>query len=417
MRSQCCFNGGGPGSALYKSTDHGENWTKLTPIPTGNLGRVAVDVFKGSANLVYALIEAEPASGASASDTGPDQGRAGAAGRGAGGGDPAQAGRGGGGGGGRGGGGGGASQSGLYRSDDGGSTWRRVNAANPRPMYFSQVRIDGRDPDRVYLGGVGVHMTPMADERWARTSHRRFTTTSTRSGSIPANPNHVLIGGDGGVAVTQDMGRTWSQHHNLPLALYYHVSVDNDTPYNVCGGLQDNYNWCGPSAVRFSRGIKNTDWYQVQGGDGFVVLQDPRDSRYVFSESQDGNLQRRNRVTGESRNIRPNFANVTHRARHETRSRFRWNWDTPMVFSHERGRHAPRCRQPGVPIERSRRWMAGDQPRSHDERRSHRRSRSWACAIRLSSTSVTQRRHLELGDDRLARRIAQAGRPLLHGHR
>ena len=81
------------------------------------------------------------------------------------------------------------------------------------------------------------------------------------------------------MAVSQDMARTWSQHHNLPLALYYHVSVDNDTPYNVCGGLQDNYNWCGPSAVRFSRGIKNSDWYQVQGGDGFVVLQDPRDSR------------------------------------------------------------------------------------------------------------------------------------------
>jgi hypothetical protein len=135
------------------------------------------------------------------------------------------------------------------------------------------------------------------------------------------------------VAVSQDMARTWSQHHNLPLALYYHVSVDNDVPYNVCGGLQDNYNWCGPSAVRFSRGIKNSDWYQVQGGDGFVVLQDPRDSRYVFSESQDGNIQRRNRVTGEARNIRPNAGNVTP-APEPTAPGFRWNWDTPMVFSH-----------------------------------------------------------------------------------
>ena len=100
------------------------------------------------------------------------------------------------------------------------------------------------------------------------------------------------------------------QHPNLPLALYYHVSVDNDMPYNICGGLQDNYNWCGPSATRFSRGIKNSDWYQVQGGDGFVVLTDPRDSRYVYSESQDGNIQRKNKITGEARNIRPNFQNI-----------------------------------------------------------------------------------------------------------
>jgi photosystem II stability/assembly factor-like uncharacterized protein len=357
MRSQCCFNGGGPGSALYKSTDAGETWTKLSPIPSGNMGRIAVDVFRGSANLVYALIEAEPASGTSAADASPDQpargggaggGRAGAAGGRAGGaaattqpppppppgGDP-QAGRGGGGGG-RGGQGGGPSQTGLYRSDDGGSTWRRVSTNNPRPMYFSQVRIDPTNPDRVYLGGVGVHMTNDGGATMGTDVAQSIHDDIHAIWINPANPNHVLIGGDGGVAVSQDMARTWSQHHNLPLALYYHVSVDNDTPYNVCGGLQDNYNWCGPSAVRFSRGIKNSDWYQVQGGDGFVVLQDPRDSRYVFSESQDGNIQRRNRVTGEARNIRPNAANVTGLG--ENAAPFRWNWDTPMVFSqHEPG--------------------------------------------------------------------------------
>ena len=240
---------------------------------------------------------------------------------------------GGGGGGGRGGGaGGGASQTGLYRSDDGGATWRRVSTANPRPMYFSQVRIDPNNPDRVYLGGVGVHMTNDGGTSMATDVALVIHDDIHAIWINPTNTDHLLIGGDGGVAVSYDMSRTWIQHPNLPLALYYHVSVDNDIPYNVCGGLQDNYNWCGPSATRFARGIKNQDWYQVQGGDGFVVLTDPRDSRYVYSESQDGNIQRRNNITGEARNIRPNFQN-TSPAPAEGALPFRWNWDTPMVFS------------------------------------------------------------------------------------
>ncbi len=337
QRSQCCFNGGGPGSGMFKSTDNGETWTKLTVVPAGNMGRIAVDVFRRSSNLLYALVEAEAASGLANADQGPASPPAGggrAAGAGGGrGGDPAQAG-GGRGGGGRGGQGGGASQNGLYRSDDGGATWRRVSTNNPRPMYFSQVRIDPNNPDRVYLGGVGVHMTNDGGATMGTDVAQSIHDDIHAIWINPANSNHVLIGGDGGVAVTQDMARTWSQHHNLPLGLFYHISVDNDTPYNVCGGLQDNYNWCGPSQVRFAPGIKNTDWYQVQGGDGFVVLQDPRDSRYVFSESQDGNIQRRNRITGEARNIRPNFVNVTNLAPGTTPPQFRWNWDTPMVFSH-----------------------------------------------------------------------------------
>jgi photosystem II stability/assembly factor-like uncharacterized protein len=334
QRLQCCFAGGGPGSGIFKSTNGGETWEKLTPIPSGNMGRVALDVYRSSANLVYALIEAEPAAGAGGGAEAPaaGQGRGGRGGAAAA--DPAQAGRGGGGRGGQG--GGGASQSGLYRSDDGGATWRRVNQTNPRPMYFSQVRIDPNSPDRVYGGGVGLHFTPDGGQTLATDAALVIHDDIHAIWINPTNSNHVLIGGDGGVAVSFDGSRTWTQHHNLPLALYYHVSVDMETPYNVCGGLQDNYNWCGPSAVRFTRGIKNTDWYQVQGGDGFVVLPDPRDNRYVYSESQDGNIQRRNRVTGEARNIRPNFQNVS--ALPPNTQNFRWNWDTPIVFSpHETG--------------------------------------------------------------------------------
>ena len=329
QRSQCCFNGGGLNAGIWKSTDLGETWTRLTnTLPQGQLGRIALDIYRNSANLVYALIEADVVPGAAPA---PD-GRAGnvpPAGAGAAG---AAGGRGGGGGGRGGGAGGGTSQSGVYRSDDGGQTWRRVNANNPRPMYFSQIRIDPKNPDRFYLGGVGLHMSNDGGQSMATDAALVIHDDIHAIWINPNNTDHLLIGGDGGVSVSYDMSRTWIQYPNLPLALYYHVSVDNDIPYNICGGLQDNYNWCGPSATRFARGIKNQDWYQVQGGDGFVVLTDPRDDRYVYSESQDGNIQRKNKITGEARNIRPNFQNVSP-APGEGALPFRWNWDTPMVFS------------------------------------------------------------------------------------
>jgi photosystem II stability/assembly factor-like uncharacterized protein len=204
-------------------------------------------------------------------------------------------------------------------------------------MYFSQVRIDANNPDRVYMGGVGLHMTNDGGQSMATDAAFAIHDDIHAIWLNPNNSDHLLIGGDGGVAVSYDMSRTWIQMPNLPLALYYHVYYDFETPYNVCGGLQDNYNWCGPSASRFGRGIKNSDWFQVQGGDGFVVLVDPRNSRIVYSESQDGNIQRKDKVTGEARNIRPNFQN-TSPAPAEGALPFRWNWDTPMVFSqHEPG--------------------------------------------------------------------------------
>ena len=126
-----------------------------------------------------------------------------------------------------------------------------------------------------------------------------------RSGSIPANSDHVLIGNDGGLAVSYDRAQKWKFLPNLPVGLFYHVSVDMATPYNICGGMQDNYNWCGPSAVRGAAGIAGFHWWTLLGGDGFVVLQDPTDYRIAYTESQDGNIVRVDRVTGETLGIRP----------------------------------------------------------------------------------------------------------------
>ena len=130
---------------------------------------------------------------------------------------------------------------------------------------------------------------------------------------------------DGGLALSWDQAKTWNFLQNLPVGLFYHVGVDMATPYNICGGMQDNYSWCGPSAVRGTAGIAGFTWQTMQGGDGFVVMQDPTDFRIAYSESQDGNMVRIDRVTGETMSIRPQA--------NPGEPPLRWNWDTPLVMS------------------------------------------------------------------------------------
>ena len=309
-RTACCMNGGGPGSGLWKSTDGGDTWTRLkSGIPEGPLGRIAVDVYRKRPNVLYALIEGPASQG---------RGGRGAPGRGAAPAAAAQFGRG----------GGGPlndEPTGLYRSDDSGATWKKVNNANPRPMYFSQVRIDPNDPEVVYLGGVGLHQTTDGGKTIQTDVARPIHDDVHAIWIDPSNSSHVIIGNDGGLAYSYDMAKTWVFVPNLPVGLFYHVSYDMATPYNVCGGMQDNYDWCGPSAVRGAAGIANYQWQTLQGGDGFVVLQDPTDYRVVYSETQDGNMVRVDRVTGETVSIRPQPA--------AGEPALRWHWDTPLVLS------------------------------------------------------------------------------------
>ena len=316
-RTACCMNGGGPGSGLWKSTDGGETWTRLkNGIPEGPLGRIAVDVYRKRPNILYALIEGPtpPAGGrgAAGGQASGEEGPGSAANA------PQAGGR-------------GATQAlntaptGLYRSDDSGATWRKINNANPRPMYFSQLRIDPNDPEVVYLGGVGLHQTLDGGKTIATDVAQPIHDDVHAIWIDPGNSNHVIIGDDGGLAASYDMAKTWTFFPNLPVGLFYHVSYDMSVPYNVCGGMQDNYDWCGPSAVRSSAGIANHHWSTIQGGDGFVVLQDPTDSRILYSESQDGNMVRADRITGETMSIRPLAA--------PGEPALRWHWDTPIVHS------------------------------------------------------------------------------------
>ena len=318
-RTACCMNGGGPGSAIWKSTDGGENWTRLkSGIPDGSLGRIGLDVSRKRSNILYASIEGpvQQGRGGRGAAAGGEEAPGGAAP--AGGGGP---------GGGRGGGGplNPNDPTGLYRSDDGGGTWKKVNNANPRPMYFSQVRVDPNDSDIVYLGGVGLHQTLDAGKTIATDIAQPIHDDVHAIWIDPSNSNHLIIGNDGGLAYSYDQGKTWVFVPNLPVGLFYHVSYDMATPFNVCGGMQDNYDWCGPSAVRGSAGIANHHWTTIQGGDGFVVLQDPESPRVIYSESQDGNMVRADRVTGETMSIRPQAATGE--------PALRWHWDTPIILS------------------------------------------------------------------------------------
>ncbi len=306
-RSECCFNGGSTSNALWRSQDGGETWSKVEGgYPSGMLGRIAVDVSRTDPNIVYSLVEgpAGPAAPggpgmqpAAATSTGPQ---------------------------------------GLWRSNDGGETWTKVNGVNPRPMYFSKVLVDPTNPETVYYAGVGLHMSidggKTVEQDAAMVTHDDVHAIWVN----PSNPQHVIIGNDGGMATSYDQAKSWQFIPNLPVGLFYHVSFDMETPFNICGGMQDNYNWCGPSRSRFGRGIINDDWFQILGGDGFHAIPDPRDSRIVYTESQNGNMIRRDVVTGESKSIRPNALTVTPRP--DSADAYRWQWDAPMMIStHDAG--------------------------------------------------------------------------------
>ncbi len=278
-RTNWGFNGGGPGSAIWKSSDAGRTWKKLTNgIPEGDLGRIGLDVYRRNSNVLYARIEH-------------------------------------------------GTETGLYRSDDAGEHWTMVSDMNPRPMYFSQVRIDPNDDHRIYVLGVELHMS----DDGGRTFVGNTVPHSDHHAMWidPRNSNHVITGCDGGINVSWDRGVTWDFVDNIDIGQFYHVGFDMDTPYRVYGGLQDNASWYGPSAVRADLGIGNFDWQNIGSGDGFVTLADPTDSRTLYSESQGGNMNRVDRLSQERKNIRPQPA--------QGEAPYRWNWDTPMQLSP----HAP----------------------------------------------------------------------------
>ncbi|MFQ5704870.1 MAG: hypothetical protein ACE5HT_12720, partial [Gemmatimonadales bacterium] len=220
-------------------------------------------------------------------------------------------------------------KSGVYRSTDRGDTWKQLSTTNNRPMYYSQIRVDPNDPDRIYLGGSQLYRSSDGGKTFTNDAAHDVHSDHHALWIDPNNSDHLIVAGDGGVSVSWDRSDNWRQLRNLPIAQFYEIGVDMRDPYYVCGGLQDNGSWCGPSDTWSNQGIRPRDWYNIGGGDGFYSLIDPNDPTIVFAESQGGNLLRRNMKTKEAIRMRP----IGRPSEAEESPSFRWNWDTPVVMS------------------------------------------------------------------------------------
>ena len=273
------YNGGGPKGGLYRSLDSGKTWEKLTKgLPTtGDVGRCALEVFRKNSNIVYALIEHMTLGG-------------------------------------------------VYRSDDKGATWTRQSDTNPRPSYYSQIRIDPNNENKVWVLGAPLYMSEDGGRTFTQARGNGIHSDHHAMWIDPANGDHLIIGNDGGVHVTWDGGRHWDFLNNVPIGQFYEVAYDFQRPYHVCGGLQDNYSWCGPSANVQQSGIGNDEWVNINGGDGFHARIDPTDANIIYSESQDGNLSRRDMRTGDSKSIRPQEDS-------DSSPRYRFQWNSPLIIS------------------------------------------------------------------------------------
>jgi photosystem II stability/assembly factor-like uncharacterized protein len=275
------FNGGGPGSGIFRTVDGGATWTELknNGLPPGDKGRIGLAISPVDRHVVYAIVESE--------------------------------------------------QGGLFRSTDRGETWEHLTTLNPRPMYYSRIVLDPKDPNRVYL--MGSNRGLYISDDGGRSFRDVFSGVHGEDHAMwidPENTNHFVVGGDGGVSISFDRGATWLFRLNLPIGQFYNISANNADPFVVCGGLQDNGSWCTPTATNMSYGVSFKEAFNVGGGDGMHAIFE--EDRTLLVSSQNGMAGRLDLDTMQRQSIgpvpppeRPGFG----------QSAYRWYWTTPMIVS------------------------------------------------------------------------------------
>ena len=263
------FKSGGPGSGLYITNDAGKNWKKLTDkegLPAGELGRIGIAFAPSRPEIVYALVE--------------------------------------------------AGKSALLRSEDGGFTFQTVHnkpGFDGRPFYYSDIRVNPKNENLIYSLQSSLEMSGDGGKTFGNLANWNQSHSDYQAMWLHPNGDHLIVGSDGGIVISQDRGKTWRFARNLPLGQFYHVSYDMAFPYNVYGGLQDNGSWRGPSAVLNDRGIFYHHWIIVGSGDGFDTEPDPTNPDGCYAMWQGGNLFYTDIKTGEEKDIKPTESDVKHR--------------------------------------------------------------------------------------------------------
>ena len=295
IRKPYTFESGGPNGGLFKSTNGGESWTKLAGgLPTGQLGKIGLTIHRKNPRILSAIVEAPPAA-------------------------DGQNGR------------------GIYRSEDAGATWTFMNATADRPFYYNHIQLDPNQPQRLYVMEVPARVS----EDGGKTFPRNLPGIEGDFHTMwidPNNSDRFYIGNDKGASVTYDGGRNFIMFDNMDIGQFYAITADNRDPYWIYGGLQDSGNWGGPSNSRDYNGILGDHWFKFHSGDGFHTTVDPDDWRTVYTETQNGSVRRLDATfRQQGKGVTPQTATIVNYAEVQAREgaapQFRSNWSTPLILS------------------------------------------------------------------------------------